>query len=77
METREEAKDKVHFFHSISFKVTLVVVIASMICILANVINAERGAEKAIRALNDEYLLSVASNSAETISNIPEGRFSY
>ncbi|MDE7312073.1 MAG: methyl-accepting chemotaxis protein [Eubacterium sp.] len=77
METREEAKDKVHFFHSISFKVTLVVVIASMICILANVINAERGAEKAIRALNDEYLLSVASNSAETISNIPEGQFSY
>lgn len=67
-----ETRDKVTFFHSISFKVTLVVVLASMICITANVIFAEKRADEAIRNLNDEYLLSVAVNTAQTISTIPD-----
>lgn len=72
MKIKMENRDKVAFFHSISFKVTLVVVLASMICITANVINAEKSADRAIRNLNDEYLLSVAANTAQTISGIPD-----
>lgn len=67
-----ETRDRVTFLHSISFKVTLVVILASMLCISANVINAEKSAEKAIRDLNGEYLLSIAVNAAQTISSIPE-----
>lgn len=67
-----ETKDKVTFFHSISFKVTLVVVLASLFCIMVNVINAEQKAEQAIRNIDDEYLLSIAGNAAYTINGIPE-----
>lgn len=69
-----KGQDKVPFFHSISFQVTLVVVLASMVCILANVINAKVSAEKAIHNLKDEYLLSVAANAAQTMSGIPGGQ---
>ncbi len=51
-----KTKDKVTFFHSISFKITLVVVLASMVCITANVTNAGNKAEEAVRGLNHEYL---------------------
>ncbi len=67
-----KTKDKVTFFHSISFKITLVVVLASMVCITANVTNAGNKAEEAVRGLNHEYLLSVAENSAQTLSGIPD-----
>lgn len=74
METMDGVKDRVNFFHSITFKIMLVVILSSMLCILANVVNAEYSAEKAIRGLNDEYLLSVASNLSESISSIPRGQ---
>lgn len=67
-----KTKDKVTFFHSISFKITLVVVLASMVCITANVTNAGNKAEEAVRGLNHEYLLSVAENSAQTLNGIPD-----
>lgn len=72
MKNKMETRDRVAFFHSISFKITLVVVLASMVCITANVIFAERSADEAVRNLNDEYLLSVAANTAQTISGIPD-----
>lgn len=67
-----ETKNKVSFFHSISLKITLVVVLSSMISVTANVTNAGNKAEEAVRGLNHEYLLSVAENCAQTLSGIPE-----
>ena len=46
METMDGVKDRVNFFHSITFKIMLVVILSSMLCILANVVNAEYSAEK-------------------------------
>lgn len=67
-----KTKDKVTFFHSISFKITILVVLASMVSITANVTNAGNKAEEAVRGLNHEYLLSVVENSAQTLSGIPD-----
>lgn len=67
-----EMKNKISFFHSISLKITLVVVLSSMISVMANVTNAGNKAEEAVRGLNHEYLLSVAENCAQTLSGIPE-----
>ncbi len=65
-------KDRVTFFHSMSLKITLVVILASMISVTVNVANAGNKAEDAVRGLNHEYLLSVSENTAQTLSGIPE-----
>lgn len=70
-----ETKDKVSFFHSISFKVTVVVVLASVFSILANVINAGNRAQKALQDVDHDYILSMAANTAQTINGIPDEQF--
>lgn len=64
--------DKVAFIHSISFKITLVVVLASMLSILANVISANMKSKEAILNIGNEYALSTADNLAQAISSLPE-----
>lgn len=67
-----EKQEKVTFIHSIAFKVTLLVVLASMFCICVNVINAERKADKAVGNISNNYVLSMAITSAQTIDGIPQ-----
>lgn len=69
-----EGKGKVSFIHSISLKVMVAVVLAAILCVAVNVIGANRMAYESIRKINNEYILSIAGNSAQTLSDIPAGQ---
>lgn len=62
---------KVSFIHSISFKVALIVVIASLVCILANVINAGIKVKSTLRGIDQQYIQSMAASAAMSISALP------
>ncbi len=64
-------KDKVTFIHSISFKITLLVVLSSMLCITVNIFNVSKNADRAVGDVSRGYILSMAKNTAQTISSLP------
>lgn len=67
-----ENQGKVSFFHSISFKIVLLVLLTSMFCIGAVIINAVNRADSAVVKVSDSYLCSLAENSAQAIASMPQ-----
>lgn len=67
-------QERVSFFHSISFKIVLLVMLTSMFCIGAAITNAVSKADQAVVKVSDSYLYSLAENSAQAIANLPEGQ---
>lgn len=65
---------KVSFIHSISFKIVLLVMLTSMFCICAVITSSVNQADRAVITVSDNYLCSLADNSAQAILNLSQGQ---
>lgn len=66
-----EKQGKVAFIHSISAKITLLVMGVVLLSMLGSLSNVNAKARKMVAAVYDQYIMSVAENTASTIENIP------
>lgn len=63
---------KVTFIHSISFKIVLLVIAIAIFTLIGSVISAYNEAKNILEESNENYILSLAEQGAQTITNIPE-----
>ena len=67
-----EQTQKVTFIHSISFKIVLLVIAIAIFTLIGSVISAYNEAKNILEESNENYILSLAEQGAQTITNIPE-----
>ena len=63
--------EKVTFIHSISFKILILVAGIVIFSLIGSVLSANSKASEIVETTNQNYILSLAEQVAETISNIP------
>ena len=66
-----EKNEKVTFIHSISFKILLLVVCIVAYSLVGSVLSANSTVTEIVEKTNENYILSLAEQGAQTISNIP------
>lgn len=66
-----EQTQKVTFIHSISFKIILLVIAITIFTLIGSVIGANNEAKSILEDTNENYIMSLAEQGAQTISNIP------
>lgn len=66
-----ENRGKVTFIHSISLKITLLVVGVVVLSMLGSLTNVNAKVKRLVAGVYDQYIMSVAENAASTIENIP------
>lgn len=64
-------KDRVSFLHSISLKITLIVIAAALVCILANVESVRVKVKNTVSQIDEQYIQSMAASTALTVSALP------
>lgn len=62
-----EKKNKVSFFHSISWKVTSLVIGVVVLSVIVNLITGSSEAKKVVEEVNENYILSMAEAAAELV----------
>lgn len=62
-----ETKENVSFFHSISFKVTLLIIMAVILSVLVNMVSATMQSRQAIQEVNENYILSMAQAAVDSV----------
>lgn len=63
----------INFFHSISFRLLILVIFVVAIAVLTNLISADSEASRAVSSVNENYILSIAETAAELVENAGEG----
>lgn len=66
-----EKTEKVAFVHSISFKILVLVVCIVAYSLVGSVLSANMKSRKVVETTNENYILSLAEQGAQTISSIP------
>lgn len=66
-----ENTEKVNFIHSISFKILVLVVCIVAYSLVGSVMSANSTTTEIVEKTNENYILSLAEQGAQTISNIP------
>ena len=64
--------EKVVFIHSISFKIILLVIAITIFTLAGSVLGANNEVKSILEDTNENYIMSIAEQGAQTISNIPE-----
>ena len=66
-----EKTEKVTLIHSISFKILILVVCIVAYSLVGSVLSATSQSRKIVEETNENYILSLAEQGAQTIGNIP------
>ena len=66
-----EKTEKVTFIHSISFKILILVAGIVIFSLIGSVLSVNSKTSEIVETTNENYILSLAEQGAETISNIP------
>lgn len=66
-----EKTEKVAFVHSISFKILVLVVCIVAYSLVGSVLSANMKSREIVETTNENYILSIAEQGAQTISSIP------
>lgn len=64
--------EKVVFIHSISFKIILLVIAITIFTLAGSVLGANNEVKSILEDTNENYIMSMVEQGAQTISNIPE-----
>lgn len=67
-----ETKEKISYFHSITAKILLLVVVVVALSSGINMVITDSTAQGVVGNANENYILSVAASAANTLNNIPE-----
>lgn len=66
-----EKKEKVTFIHSISFKILILIACIVIYTLAGNVFSASNRSREIVETTNENYILTLAEQGAQTIDNIP------